>query len=172
MYVFDASPLVVLASADRVGLLSALDRECVLTERVHGEVVEAGRENGYADARRIAGAVDDGRLAVRAVDESGRFAALSETGGLSAADAATLALAAEEGGTAVMDETAGREVADAEGIETRGTAALVLGLVRDGDLSVDEGRAAIDELVDAGWYCSTDLYRRIQRKLDAFEDGS
>lgn len=172
MYVFDASPLVVLGTAERLDLLAELDERCVLTERVHEEVVVAGRDGGHADARRVARAIDDGVLSVRSVDEDGRFADLSTVEGLSDADAATLALAADEDATAVMDETAGREIADAEGIDTRGTAYLVLSLVRDGELTAGEGRAVVDELVDAGWYCSTDLYRRIQRKLDALEDGA
>lgn len=172
MYVFDASPLVVLGSAERLALLRLLDGECVLTERVHGEVVVAGREGGHADARRVARAVDDGVLSIRSVGEGGRFAELNDVEALSEADAATLALAADEGGTAVMDEAAGRDVADAEGIETRGTAFLVLSLVHDGHLTAAEGRTVVDELVEAGWYCSIDLYRRVQRTLDDLErDG-
>lgn len=167
--VFDASPLVVLATAERLDLLAHVD-ECLLTERVHEEVVTAGLEHGYADARRIARAVDDGVLSVRAVDETTRYATLADIDGLSAADASVLALGAQLDATVVMDEAIGREVADAEGIDSRGTAYLVLSLVRDGDLSAAEGRAVVDDLVDAGWYCSTDLYRRIERRLDAFAD--
>jgi predicted nucleic acid-binding protein len=166
MYVFDASPLVVLATAQRLGLLDTLDERRVVTERVYEEVVVVGRDRGYPDAQRIERAVDEGVVLVESVDEDSRFDDLSAVEGLPDADAATLALAAAEGSTAVMDETAGREVAAAEGIDTRGTAYLVLSLVRDGHLTVAEGRTVVDDLVEAGWYCSTDLYRRIQRKLD------
>lgn len=169
-YVLDASPLVVLASADRLSLLDHFG-ECVCTDRVRAEVVVAGREHGYADADRIARAIDDGRLAVRPVDETGLFGTLVEIEGLSAADASVLALAAETEATVVMDETIGRDVADARGIESRGTPYLVLSLVADGVLSAEEGRTVVDELVDAGWYCSTDLYRRIRTKLDDIETG-
>lgn len=163
-YVFDASPLVVLATAERLALLSHFE-ECLLPDRVHEEVVLAGREHGYADAHRVARAVDDGLLAVRTVNESDLFGTLGGVEGLSTADAAALALAAQVDGTVVVDEAIGREVAAAEGIHARGTAWLVLCLVRDGTLSAEEGRAVVDELVAAGWYCSTDLYRQIVAKI-------
>lgn len=168
-YVFDASPLIVLATAERLELLTHFET-CLLTERVQAEVVEAGREHSYPDAQRIVRAIESGTLAVRAGDETDRFESLASIEGLSAADASTLALAGELGATAVMDEAIGRDVADAEGIETRGTAFIVLSLVRDGPLSVEAGRDAVDDLVAAGWYCSTDLYRRIQRKLDDLDE--
>lgn len=171
MYVFDASPLVVLATAERLSVLEHV-REPALTERVYEEVVEAGLAHGYADARRIERAVEDGLLTVQAVEEDDRFERLADAEGLSAADASVLALAADVEATAVVDEAVGRDIADVEGIDARGTAYLVLSLVRDGALTSDEARQVVDDLVEAGWYCSTDLYRRVQRKIDDLErDG-
>jgi predicted nucleic acid-binding protein len=167
-YVFDASPLVVLATAEHLDLLGTFER-CLTTERVREEVVDAGRDAGYADANRIARAIEDGRLDVWAV-EGDHFETVAAVDGLSTADASVLALAAEVDGTAVVDEAIGRDVADAEGIDARGTAYLVLSLVRDGTLTTAEGRDIVDDMVAAGWYCSTDLYRRIQRMLNDFDD--
>ena len=170
-YVFDASPLVVLATAERLDLLAHFE-ECLLTERVHAEVVEAGREHGYPDANRIARGIDEGVLMVREVEADDQFRSFAAVDGLSEGDASTLALAAQADATAIMDETIGRDVAGVYGIETRGTAFLVLSLVRDDELLPDEGRTVIDEMVDAGWYCSTELYRKIERKIDAIEAGT
>lgn len=169
MYVFDASPLIVLATAERLALLERVP-EPTLTERVYEEVVEAGLAHGYADARRVERAVEDGLLTLRSVEESDLFGRLSDAEGLSDADASVLALAAETDATAVVDEAVGRDLAAAAGIDARGTAYLVLSLVHDGALTADEGRQVVDDLVEAGWYCSTDLYRRIQRKLDEMDD--
>lgn len=167
-YVFDASPLIILARAERFDLVTHFE-DCLLTERVHTEVVEAGQEHGYPDASRIARGIDEGVLAVRGVEADDQFRSFTAVDALSAADASTLALAAQADATVIMDENLGRDVASAHGIETRGTAFLVLSLVRDNKLSADEGRTVIDEMVDVGWYCSTDLYRKIERKLDVIE---
>jgi len=162
MYVFDATPLISLASAGRLGLVAALDGDCCLPERVYGEVVTAGIEAGHADARRIERAVENGLLAVESVPAE----QLARSEGLSEADVSVLALAATRDGTAVIDEQYGRTVADAEEIPTRGTAYVVLNAQQCGVIDDEEARAIVDELLDAGWYCSPDLYARIRNKID------
>lgn len=166
MYVFDATPLIYLAKAKRLSLVGELDYECCLPERVYREVVQTGIEEGYADARRVERAVEDGVLSVLAVEETVRFRRLRRYENLSAADVAVLTLADADDGTAIVDETYGRTVADAEGIPTRGTAFLVLGLVRDGVISAEEARSTIDAMIDAGWYCAPDVYTRILGKIE------
>ena len=66
-----------------------------------------------------------------------------------------------------MDESVGRSAAEVEGVETRGTAYLVLAAVKDGALSTAEGRDAIDAMVDHGWYVAPDVYTKIVEKLDS-----
>mgnify|MGYP006274953971 CR=1 FL=1 len=68
-----------------------------------------------------------------------------------------------------MDESAGRSAAEVEGAETRGTAYVVLSAVKQGELSPEEGREAIDAMIDRGWYVAPDLYAKIVRKLESFE---
>lgn len=65
-----------------------------------------------------------------------------------------------------MDERYGRDVAETESIPTRGTAYLVLWLLREGHLSGTEAGEIIDALLEAGWYCAPDLYKSMQRKID------
>lgn len=166
MLVFDASPLIVLASAERLALLETFDRTLLVPERVRSEAVDAGIAAGYADARRLEAVIEEGSLDVREVEATPLFDDLSDLDGLSEADAAVLAVAADEDATAILDEARGRSIAAAEGIQTRGTAWLVLSRVAEGHVSTEEGRAAIDDLVDAGWHCSTDLYRQILSKLE------
>lgn len=170
MFVFDATPLITLAKSDHLDIVTSLDEMCLVPERVHAEVVEDGLAAGYPDARRVRRAIDDGDLTVRACEESPLFDEADEIPNLSEADVAVLALAAELDATAVMDETAGRAVAETENIRTRGTAYLVLRLVRDGAVTADDGRELIDDLLDAGWYCSPDLYAKLLRKLETLDD--
>jgi len=170
-WIFDATPLIYLAKADRLGVVETLSDPRLVPERVYREVVTEGIEAGYDDARRIERAVDDGYLDVVEVDrdDSGVATRLDRHAGLSDADVAVLACADARDGVAVMDEAAGRSAAAVEGVETRGTAYVVLSAVKREKLSAEEGRTAIDAMIDRGWYVAPDLYAKIVRKLESFE---
>ncbi|MGM0683269.1 MAG: DUF3368 domain-containing protein [Halobacteriota archaeon] len=171
-WAFDATPLIYLAKADRLDVIETLDEPRVVPEAVYREVVTTGIGQGYDDARRIERVVEDGLLDVVAVDtdDSPIATRLARHPGLSDADTAVLACAAARDAVAVMDESAGRSAAEVEGVETRGTAYVVLAAVRDGTLSAAEGRTAIDAMIDRGWYVAPDLYTKIVGKLDSFGD--
>ena len=170
MWVFDATPLIYLARADRLALVRQFDASCVVPERVYEEVVETGLERGYPDARRIERGVDADRLDVVAVGTTPLSSRLRENDSLSDADVAVLACADVNDGVAVMDETYGRDVAATEGITTRGTAFLVLKLAGEDTIGVDEARSVIDAMIAEGWYCAPDIYAKIVRKLDSLAD--
>lgn len=165
--VFDATPLIYLGKTDQLDVIADVDRRLVVPERVYGEVVAEGMERGYADAKRVDTLVRDGTFERRTFEENDRFDRLVRNTRLSRADTAVLLLADELGGTAVMDEGYGRSIAETEGVETRGTAYLVLSLVKNGGLAPEYAREIVDAMLDAGWHCSTDLYAKILRKLDS-----
>lgn len=167
MYVFDATPLVYLGKVGRLDLLDVLSEGCLVPGPVHYEVVVEGVEGGHPDARRVERVVEEGVLEVRMVEETDLHARLTENSNLSRADAAVLSLANQVSGTAVVDERYARSVADTEEVPFRGTASLVLILLRDGELAASEARTIVDGLLDAGWYCSPDLYAKICRKIDS-----
>ena len=170
-WVFDATPLIYLAKVERLDVVEPLDGPRVVPEAVYREVVTAGVEQGYDDARRIERAAEDGLIDVVAVDtdDSPVATRLARHPGLSDADAAVLACADARDAIAVMDESAGRSAAEVEDVETRGTAYLILAAVRDGALSTAEGRDAIDAMIDRGWYVAPDVYTKIVEKLESFE---
>jgi len=170
MWVFDATPLIYLAKVDRLDLVDTLDQQCVVPELVCEEVVEDGLDEGYPDARRIEHAVENGLLEVIDVEQTELFDRLRANENLSDADVAVLICAAAHDGVAVMDEAYGRDVADVEGITTRGTAYLVLSLAKSGAIDVSEARSTIDAMVEKGWYCSPSVYTKIVQKLDSIDD--
>lgn len=163
MYVLDATPLIYLGKADALKLLDSFD--VITTQSVYDEVVRRGKEAGASDARRV----ERYDLNVVEVPDNETYERLSDAPGLSDADAGVLALEDEEDATAVMDEKRGRSVADAEGIEVRGTAYLLLTAVKEGEITADEGREALDSMVESGWYCSTSFYAEIVGKLEEVE---
>ena len=170
-WVFDTTPLIYLAKAERLDVIETLDGPRLVPEAVHHEVVTTGVEQGYDDARRIERAVEAGLVDVVAVDPDDSPVAdrLQRHPGLSDADVAVLACADARDGVAVMDESAGRSAAEVEDIETRGTAYLVLSAVKRGAMAPERGHRTIDAMVDAGWYVAPDLYTKIVRKLESFE---
>jgi len=170
-WVFDATPLIYLAKAERLAVVETLDEPRLVPEAVYSEVVTTGVKQGYDDARRIERAVEAGLVDVVGVDTDGSpiAARLARHPGLSDADVAVLACADGRNAVAVMDEAAGRSAADVEGIETRGTAYLVLSAVKHGKRSPEAGRETIDAMIDNGWYVAPDLYTKLMRKLESFE---
>ncbi|WP_435195647.1 DUF3368 domain-containing protein [Natronomonas sp. EA1] len=170
MWVFDATPLIYLAKVDRLDLVQHLDGSCVIPDRVYEEVVEAGIEQGYPDARRIERGVENDLFDVVSVEPTALVSRLQRNDNLSDADIAVLARAAAHDGVAVMDEAYGRDVAATEGVTTRGTAYLVLVLASDGTISVDEARTVIDTMIDEGWYCAPNVYANIVRKLESLAE--
>lgn len=167
MWVFDATPLIYLAKAERLPQLRHLDRPRVIPERVYSEVVTTGLEFEYPDARHIDRGVEADHFEVVAVADTELFSRLQDNPNLSDADAAVLAHAHAHDATAVMDEAYGRDVAATEGIQTRGTAFLILTLAKRGVISCDDARDTIDAMLEAGWYCAPEFYARILRKLES-----
>ena len=164
-WILDSSPLIPLAKIGRLDLLEELEDQCIIPTRVHQEVVTDGIEEGYTDAHRIQHAIDDGIIEVREIDETDLFEHLSTIPSISETDASVLALTKQLDGIAVMDETAGRDIADTEGIQTRGTAYLMLLLVKQEVIQPEEGQEVIDALIENGWYCSTEFYSKITDKI-------
>ncbi|MFC4440312.1 MULTISPECIES: DUF3368 domain-containing protein [Natrialbaceae] len=169
MWVFDATPLIYLAKVDQLHLVSNLNGQCYLPQQIHSEVVTTGLEEGYTDARRIEQCIDAGLFEVISVDDSPLVARLQQNPNLSDADVAVLGCAASLDAVAVMDEAYGRTAAEIEGIETRGTAYLVLLCAKRGHITVSEARETIDSMIEEGWYCAPDLYTKLVRKLESFE---
>lgn len=165
MYVFDATPLIYLGTVDRLDLIESLPDECSMPRRVYDEVVTAGLEADEADARRVERLVESESVAVLEA-ASATFDRLRENDSLSETDAAVLALAAERNGIAVMDEAYGRRVADAENVPTRGTAYVILSSLERDVIDGDTALETIDAVLDAGWYCSPDLYAKIRDRID------
>ncbi len=169
MWVFDATPLIYLAKVDQLSIVSNLEESCYIPKPIHAEVVTTGLKAGYTDARRIEQCIDADIFTVITVEDSPVAARLHQNPNLSDADVAVLGCAASRGAIAVMDESYGRTAAEVEEIKTRGTAYLVLLCAKQGHIPVSEARETIDSMIEEGWYCAPDLYTKLVRKLESFE---
>ena len=115
----DASPLIALARVDGLGWLQALFNEVLITEAVLSEVLTG---SFAASEARIEAAIAAGWL--RAVQCQSNAPVLPD---LDEGEAASIRLALALGGETLLliDERAGRSVAQEFGLQLAGTAAVI-----------------------------------------------
>lgn len=165
MFVFDATPLIYLAKAEKLEKVEKLEGEKIIPEEVYQEVVLEGKEKGYPTAKRIEKAIEKNTFRVETPEEEigGKF---SESSSISQADLQALELADEKSGTLIMDEEYGRNIAEAKGIKTHGTVYIILRLLKEEIIDGEEAERTFEKIIEEGWYCSTDLYKDIIRKIE------
>lgn len=163
--VLNSTPLIYLAKSNALTLLEALPRRKVTSETVHEEVVIEGKEKGAADAVLVEKLFDRAIVEVESVEQSDFLQSLTEIPGLHRADSEVLALAQQMKGTAIIDDERARNIADLKGIPNHGTAYILIKLKKSGRLSKEEARNTLDEMVKAGWKCSTEVYSKILEAL-------
>lgn len=166
MLVFDATPLIYLAKVEKLHLLRDISKKRVIPRAVFEEVVVKGKEAGKVDALIVERLIERGVFQVVEVEETDIYKKLKENRNLSKADVEVLALAKIKDGIAVVDEDYARGVADVEDINCGGTVYLILSLLREDVITKREARKIIDDIIEKGWFCSTDLYAKILRKLE------
>lgn len=134
----DASPLIGLARVDGLGWLQALFQQVLVTDVVIGEVLTGT----FAESEsRIQAALNAGWLKV--VSSAAEKPELPD---LDEGEAASIRLALQNPGQALLliDERAGRAVAQELGLQVAGTAA-VIGLAKQQGL-IQSARAVFTEL--------------------------
>lgn len=149
---FDASPLLHSAKADRLDVLGNLVRGSVsVTTRA---VVEEVARNDAAAAAAVRAA---GWMSAVDCDTLPMLAAFSRWGsrmGLSGdhniGETTLCAYAECHGGTLVMDDRYARRVAENNGLAVRGTSGLVADACRRGDCTVANASVLLDALRETG----------------------
>ena len=76
-----------------------------------------------------------------------------------------MVLAKDLGGIAILDEEAARSVAIVYEVSNRGTVYILFRLLEAKLISPEQARGAIDQMISAGWRCSTALYAKIIKIL-------
>ncbi|MCJ7479084.1 MAG: DUF3368 domain-containing protein [Candidatus Nanohaloarchaeota archaeon QJJ-7] len=169
MLVLDATPLIYLAKAGVLQKLESLEEDLIVPNEVYDEVVIKGKEAGEADALLIENLAEAEVIEVREVKGGEFYQKLESDRYLSDADRQVLSIA-EESGISVVDEEHARSVADMEGVENRGTVYLLFRLLDLGVMDAGEARETLESMIEAGWYCSTDLYSKILRELEEHDN--
>jgi len=156
----NATPLIYLAKADRLGLVHSLFEEILIPEAVYEEVVSEGKRLGQADAFLVEKAIEDGWISVRHVRE---FRPVSIP--LHPGEVEVITLALELGvDLIIMDDARARAAAEMSGLSPRGTLWLLLKAVKENLLSFDGFLATLEAITRHGFYLREELYLRVIRE--------
>ena len=158
-FVFDATPLIHLA---KIKILDKISAQMYIPSLVYNETVNKGKEIGKEDALYIEKLIDTKKFIVM---KSKKELKISEGILLSTADQEAIQLTKELNGLLVMDETVGRKVAELNGVQTTGSIGILFYLLKKKKLTKQLVRDTINQMIDNGWYCSTQFYARIVGQL-------
>jgi predicted nucleic acid-binding protein len=155
--VADASPLIVLAKIGYFENLTKLYETIYISPEVYHEVVVSGA--GLPGASLVK---DANWIRVNPLRDQTVLHRLRRETGLDIGELSTIALAKEIGIEIIlMDETAGRNLAQQIGLRARGAIGVLEALFRRGELS--DLRGAFDSLLSGGAYVDRAfLNRRLQ----------
>lgn len=149
----NSGPLIHLAQLNALFLLRQLYKEVTITEKVETEVVERGKEEGYADALLIERGIQKWIKVVKAqrkIDFSGF--------GLHDAEAEVISHALNEKFDLVLlDDDAARELARTLGLKVRGSIGIIIEALQMKKISKKEALKFLDALAEV-MYLSGEAY--------------
>lgn len=163
--ILDSTPLIYLTKADVLELIRELPEKLFISPEVHREVVEEGKKKGEGDAFLVENMVGEGILKVKEIRKKDFLKKLRDSP-LHLADIETLSLAKELNGIAIIDEELGREIADIEEIENRGSIFILFKFFKLGLIDKKKLRETVDKMLMEGWRCSVELYAVILSEIE------
>jgi predicted nucleic acid-binding protein len=132
---------------------------------VKEEVVDRGKERGFADALLVEEAIHDGWISVVDVRMPDEFLELCQHAGVDIGEAAVLRHAREKRGIALLDDEAPRDLARSLRVPVRGTLGIMIDAVRKGLLERKEALIKLDEVSEI-MYVSGEVYRRARTAIE------
>lgn len=151
--VSNATPLIYLAKAGRIGLLKRVFGQVLIPEEVKVEVVERGKLLGEKDAYTVERAIGEGWLKVLSVDAAEMPIKLDR------GESATLSLAKKLGLKVVLlDEVLARSAARLLDLTPRGTVFVLLKALESKEIDLDEFLEVLNKLITVGFRLKEEVY--------------
>jgi predicted nucleic acid-binding protein len=146
--VSDAGPLIHLAQIDKLHLLRRLFDHVSIVSEVKREAFDEGIRLGYADAKAIGKALDEGWLRVEDTPRSAASATrkLVKDENISLTDAKTLILARTSNAEILVDEKALSDLARMFGLKIWSTWTILLESLSRKIIKIEDIESAITEL--------------------------
>jgi hypothetical protein len=162
--VSNSSPLIYLARLNKLALLRSLFGEIFIPRSVYNEVVLVGKQKGFLDARGIERAIEERWIKVGEFEPKGELLRFAE---LDSGEADVLSLALELHATLVLiDDASARLIAEALGLNSRGTIYVLLRAASEGIVTKAEVRRLLAELIATGFRISSEIFARILNELE------
>lgn len=169
MAVADATPLIYLTKVGKLYLLKEIFGQIQISPEVKRETVDRGKEKGYPDAMTIEQALNDGWIVTHPLKDESRkdLEALTQITGIDIGEAQTIILAKQKKERQVlMDQTNARETARNLGLTPKGTIYIVIVATRRQLLTKEEAKQTLDNLIDANFYISVEIYRDALKTIE------
>jgi predicted nucleic acid-binding protein len=160
--VSDATPLIYLAKAGKIGLLRTVFGRVIIPEEVKVEVVDRGKQLGEADSYIVERAIndDDGWLKVLSVE------VLETPIRLEPGEAAVLSLAKKLGLREVLvDEVSARAAARLLDLTPRGTIFVLLRALEKKEMNLDEFLRVLNQMIGEGFRLREEVYIEAVREV-------
>jgi predicted nucleic acid-binding protein len=158
MTVSNSGPLIHLAKIDKLILLKELFGEVIIPLQVKTEVVDAGKEEGMADAFLIEGEIENGWIIIEGNITD--FEEIARNVGIDEGEAAAIVLARKMKKPILLDDLGARRFAIGLGLEVIGSIGVLFKCTK---LKIISNREALD--------CLEKLARIMWLSVDVYEDA-
>jgi len=163
--VCNASPLISLSKLGRVDILHIVFDKILVPEEVWQEVVIRGKQDFPTEASRVEDACAQGWLRCMSCD----LPTTSRTGmypELDRGEAEVILLAKQQNvSTVLIDDAAGRKVAESLGLKVRGTLFILAEACRRRKISTSDAEDILNRLVHAGFRLGPEVYAESLREI-------
>jgi len=151
--VCNASPLIYLSKLGRLDLLQNLFGKVVIPEKVWEEVVIRGKKDFPIESGRVEQALSKGWLFCETLRCNTHFPEIHS------GESAVIELALKKKIKVVlMDDAAGRQIAENEGLQVRGTLFVIIESCKKGFLSKMQCEELLNNLIQSGFRVKTEIY--------------
>lgn len=152
----NATPLIYLAKADKLGLLKKVFRQVIIPEEVKNEIVDEGKKLGEMDAYLVEQAIKEGWIKVLNTKELIEIPLQLEKG-----EIAVLSLAKNMNVEEVLiDEAPARLTSEILEIKPRGTIFVLLKALDKEHMGFDEFLSILDGMIEVGFRLKEEVYIR------------
>ena len=159
VFVFDASPLIALATSGLLDRLKDLGVDAVVPVEVRDEVVGEGGARDHPERLVLEQMLLTRAISVDRVRDRAALRRVSGNARLSRADAAALCLARERRARLIADDRDLRGAARALGVAVGGSLYVLAMAVGKDVITTREAAAAAERMIAHGWYCSPRLLK-------------
>ena len=155
----NSTPLIFLAKANQLELLSNVVNRVMIPRAVYREVVVEGKRLAEKDAYRVENAIESGWITIQDVTTSFPVKIPIHEG-----ESEVISLAKETGiNNVLIDDAKARAAAELAGLQPVGTIWVILQSVKKHEIDFDEFLITLEQLIRSGFFLKDEVYVKVVR---------